>query len=247
MGKINVLDKSIAELIAAGEVVERPASVIKELLENSIDAGATAITVEIKNGGVKYIRIADNGSGISKEDVPKAFLRHATSKVVKADDLESIATLGFRGEALASVCAVSKVQLLTKQPDEEIGTLYEICAGEQILYEDAGCPNGTTIIVRDLFYNVESMYKKVECVTPEGKYELGQVECQQYIRDFLNTKVKTNIWNREFVFPDTEYRIYFSHPGDGIAFRVKKTDEAIEIWEREFYTSDKHHVYLIDN
>lgn len=168
MGKINVLDKSIAELIAAGEVVERPASVIKELLENSIDAGATAITVEIKNGGVKYIRIADNGSGISKEDVPKAFLRHATSKVVKADDLESIATLGFRGEALASVCAVSKVQLLTKQPDEEIGTLYEICAGEQILYEDAGCPNGTTIIVRDLFYNVPARMKFLKKDVAEG-------------------------------------------------------------------------------
>lgn len=168
MGKINVLDKSIAELIAAGEVVERPASVIKELLENSIDAGATAITVEIKNGGVKYIRIADNGSGISKEDVPKAFLRHATSKVVKADDLDSIATLGFRGEALASVCAVSKVQLLTKQPNEEIGTLYEICAGEQTTYEDAGCPNGTTIIVRDLFYNVPARMKFLKKDVAEG-------------------------------------------------------------------------------
>lgn len=163
-----MLDKSIAELIAAGEVVERPASVIKELLENSIDAGATAITVEIKNGGVKYIRIVDNGSGISKEDVPKAFLRHATSKVVKADDLDSIATLGFRGEALASVCAVSKVQLLTKQPDEEIGTLYEICAGEQTAYEDAGCPNGTTIIVRDLFYNVPARMKFLKKDVAEG-------------------------------------------------------------------------------
>lgn len=101
--------------------------------------------------------------------------------------------------------------------------------------------------IRDLFYNVESMYKQVEKITPDGKYELSQVESQQFIRNFLNTKVKTNIWNREFVFPDTEYRIYFSHPGDGIAFRVKKTDKAIEIWEREFYTADKHHVYLIDN
>lgn len=168
MGKINVLDKSIAELIAAGEVVERPASVIKELLENSIDAGATAITVEIKNGGVKYIRIADNGSGISKEDVPKAFLRHATSKVFKADDLDSIATLGFRGEALASVCAVSKVQLITKPADENIGTLYEICAGEQTVYEDAGCPNGTTIIVRDLFYNVPARMKFLKKDVAEG-------------------------------------------------------------------------------
>ncbi|MBR4879551.1 MAG: hypothetical protein IKU13_06935 [Clostridia bacterium] len=101
--------------------------------------------------------------------------------------------------------------------------------------------------IRDLFSNVESMYEKVECVTREGEYELDQVERQQFVRNFLNTKVKTNVWNKEFVFPDTEYRIYFSHPGDGIAFRVKMTDEAIEIWEREFYTSDKHHVFLIDN
>ena len=101
--------------------------------------------------------------------------------------------------------------------------------------------------IRDLFSNVESMYEKVECVTPEGKYELDQVERQQFVRNFLNTKVKTNVWNKELVFPDTEYRIYFVHPGDGIAFRVKMTDEAIEIWEREFYTSDKHHVFLIDN
>ena len=118
MGIINILDKSIAELIAAGEVVERPCSVIKELTENAIDAGATAITVEIKNGGVKYIRITDNGVGIAREDVPKAFLRHATSKVGKADDLDHIGTLGFRGEALASICAVAKVQMITRHKEE---------------------------------------------------------------------------------------------------------------------------------
>lgn len=168
MGNINVLDKNIAELIAAGEVVERPASVIKELVENAVDAGATAITVEIKNGGVKYIRISDNGSGILKEDVPKAFLRHATSKVATAFDLDSISTLGFRGEALASVCAVSKVQLLTKHKSEEIGTLYEISAGEEELYDDAGCPQGTTIIVRDLFYNVPARMKFLKKDVAEG-------------------------------------------------------------------------------
>ena len=168
MGNINVLDKNIAELIAAGEVVERPASVIKELVENAVDAGATAITVEIKNGGVKYIRISDNGSGILKEDVPKAFLRHATSKVATAFDLDSIATLGFRGEALASVCAVSKVQLLTKHKSEDIGTLYEISAGEEELYDDAGCPQGTTIIVRDLFYNVPARMKFLKKDVAEG-------------------------------------------------------------------------------
>lgn len=168
MGKINVLDKSIAELIAAGEVVERPASVVKELTENSIDAEATSITVEIKNGGIKYIRITDNGMGITKEDVPRAFLRHATSKVVKADDLDNISTLGFRGEALASVCAVSKVQLLTKSISEDIGTLYEIAEGNPVLYEDAGCPQGTTIIVRDLFCNVPARMKFLKTDVAEG-------------------------------------------------------------------------------
>lgn len=168
MGRINVLDKNIAELIAAGEVVERPASVIKELLENSVDAGATAITIEIKNGGVKYIRISDNGTGILKEDVPKAFLRHATSKVSTAFDLDKIATLGFRGEALASICAVAKVQLLTKHKTEEIGTSYEINAGEETSCNDAGCPQGTTIIVRDLFYNVPARMKFLKRDVAEG-------------------------------------------------------------------------------
>lgn len=168
MGKINVLDKNTAELIAAGEVVERPASVVKELLENCVDAGATAITIEIKNGGVKYIRITDNGTGIMKEDVPKAFLRHATSKVATAVDLDKIATLGFRGEALASVCAVSRVQLITKHLEEEIGTQYEIQAGEQVSYDDAGCPQGTTIIVRDLFYNIPARMKFLKKDVTEG-------------------------------------------------------------------------------
>lgn len=168
MGKINVLDKSIAELIAAGEVVERPASVIKELLENSVDAGATAITVEIKNGGVKYIRITDNGSGIMKDDVPKAFLRHATSKVSAANDLDNIATLGFRGEALASICAVAKVQLLTRHFSEDIGTSYEISGGQEVSCGDAGCPKGTTIIVKDIFYNVPARMKFLKRDVAEG-------------------------------------------------------------------------------
>ena len=122
MARINILPKSVAELIAAGEVVERPASVVKELVENSIDAGATAITVEIKNGGITYIRITDDGCGIYSQDVPKAFISHATSKVQKADDLNEIFTLGFRGEALASVAAVSRVQMLTKSKEEHEGT-----------------------------------------------------------------------------------------------------------------------------
>ncbi len=159
MARINVLSRHIAELIAAGEVVERPASVVKELMENSIDAGATTITLEIRNGGVTYIRITDNGCGICREDVPKAFLSHATSKVKDADDLNSIFTLGFRGEALASIAAVSRTEMLTKTIEEEMGTVYTIDGGVQTGYDAAGCPNGTTIVVRDLFYNTPARMK----------------------------------------------------------------------------------------
>ena len=129
MPKINLLDKSVYELIAAGEVIERPSSVIKELAENSIDAGAASITVEIKRGGISYLRVTDDGCGISHEDIPTAFMRHATSKVYTQDDLDSINTLGFRGEALASVCAVSRVELLTKQREDQLGSIYRIEAG----------------------------------------------------------------------------------------------------------------------
>lgn len=159
MARINILPKNIAELIAAGEVVERPASVVKELVENSIDAGSSTITVEIKNGGVSYIRVTDNGHGIYYEDVPKAFISHATSKVMTADDLNSIFTLGFRGEALASIAAVSKTEILTKSPEEQHGTSYIVHGGEEIGYEFAGCPDGTTIVVRDLFFNTPARMK----------------------------------------------------------------------------------------
>ena len=157
--RIRLLDKKVAELIAAGEVVERPCSVVKELVENCIDAGATAVTVEIKNGGVRYIRVTDNGCGIAREDVPTAFLRHATSKVYKESDLDAISTLGFRGEALASVAAVAHVELITRPLEEPIGTRYCIDGGEETLLEDAGCPKGTTILVRDLFYNTPARMK----------------------------------------------------------------------------------------
>lgn len=159
MAKINVLPKHIAELIAAGEVVERPASVVKELMENAIDAGATTITLEIRNGGVRYIRITDNGCGIEHEDVPKAFLSHATSKIKDENDLNAIFTLGFRGEALASIAAVSKTEILTKTTDSSLGTSYAVEGGVQTRYDEAGCPNGTTIVVRDLFYNTPARMK----------------------------------------------------------------------------------------
>lgn len=168
MPKINILDKHTADLIAAGEVVERPASAVKELVENSIDAGATSVTVEIQNGGISYIRITDNGCGISREDVKTAFLPHATSKIKQKDDLNSIMTLGFRGEALASIAAVSKVDILTRTADETFGTRYSLEGGEQKVFDDAGCPVGTTIVVKDLFFNTPARMKFLKKNVSEG-------------------------------------------------------------------------------
>ena len=176
MAKIHVLDKHVAELIAAGEVVERPSSVIKELVENSIDAGASIVTVEIRRGGVTYMRVTDNGCGISREDVATAFLRHATSKVREKDDLDAILTLGFRGEALASISAVAHVDLITKTADSEIGTHYASSGGSDIQIEDAGCPNGTTITVRDIFYNVPARMKFLKKDTAEGNAVAGLMD-----------------------------------------------------------------------
>lgn len=168
MGRINVLDKHVAELIAAGEVVERPSSVIKELVENSIDAGAKSITVEIKNGGTTFMRVTDDGMGIMRDDIRNAFLRHATSKVCVENDLDSISTLGFRGEALASVSAVAKVELITCADCEDVGTNYIIEGGEEVSFTDAGCPAGTTIVVRDLFYNIPARQKFLKKDVAEG-------------------------------------------------------------------------------
>ena len=156
---INIMPPHLAELIAAGEVVERPASVVKELLENSIDAGADTVTLEIRNGGISYIRITDNGCGIPREDVPKAFISHATSKISTAEDLDSILTLGFRGEALPSIAAVAGVEMLTRTRDEDTGTRYCIEYGEEVLIDDAGCPTGTTITVRDIFRKTPARMK----------------------------------------------------------------------------------------
>lgn len=168
MARINVLPKEIYQLIAAGEVVERPSSVVKEMIENSLDAGAKNITLEIKNGGSTYIRITDDGCGIERDDVRKVFVSHATSKISQKDDLNSIGTLGFRGEAMASISAVSKVELLTKAQNEEIGTRYEIEGGQEIEFDDAGCPNGTTIVVRDIFFNTPARMKFLKKDVTEG-------------------------------------------------------------------------------
>ncbi len=168
MGVINVLDKHVAELIAAGEVVERPASAIKELIENSIDAGSTDITVEIQCGGITFMRVTDNGCGIMREDVKLAFLPHATSKIKLENDLDKISTLGFRGEALSSISSVSKLLLLTRHRSEETGTSYEINGGEEISLNDAGCPVGTTMIIKDLFYNIPARMKFLKKDRAEG-------------------------------------------------------------------------------
>lgn len=167
---IKILDQSTINKIAAGEVVERPSSVVKELVENAIDAGATAITVEIKEGGMSFIRITDNGAGIEKEEVPTAFVRHATSKIMTIEDLLSVSSLGFRGEALASIAAVSQVECITKTAHALTGIRYEIHGSKEISSEEIGAPAGTTIIVRNLFYNVPARKKFLKTAMTEGSY-----------------------------------------------------------------------------
>lgn len=176
MPKINLLDRSVYELIAAGEVIERPSSVIKELCENSIDSGAHSITVEIKRGGIIYMRVTDDGCGISYEDVPLAFQRHATSKVLIQEDLDNINTLGFRGEALASVSAVSRIEMITKRAEDGLGTSYNIEGTEPSGYDRTGCADGTTIIIRDLFYNTPARLKFLKKDVTEGNYCQNVVE-----------------------------------------------------------------------
>lgn len=176
MPKINLLDKSVYELIAAGEVIERPASVIKELCENSIDAGALNISVEIKRGGITYMRVTDDGCGISYDDMPLAFYRHATSKVLEVDDLENIVTLGFRGEALASVCAAARVETISRRAVDKLGVHYRIEGAVPYEYEKTGCAEGTTIIIRDLFFNTPARLKFLKKDVTEGNYVAAVVE-----------------------------------------------------------------------
>lgn len=203
MPRINVLPKNIADLIAAGEVVERPSSVVKEFVENSIDAGSKKIVVEIKNGGKTYLRVTDDGCGISREDVRNAFVSHATSKISSVTDLDCISTLGFRGEALASVSAVSKVDLMTATVDENIGTRYVIEGGEEILIDDAGSPIGTTIVVKDLFYNIPARLKFLKKDVQEGNYVATIVE-------------RIALSNPDIAFKFIrDGKIAFQTPGDG--------------------------------
>ena len=176
MRKIAVLDQNTIDKIAAGEVVERPASVVKELVENAVDAGSTAITVEIKDGGISFIRVTDNGGGIPKEQVPLAFLRHATSKIQRVEDLLWISSLGFRGEALSSISAVSQMEVITKTPEALTGVRYIIEGGQEKALEEIGAPNGTTMLVRNLFYNTPARGKFLKTAMTEAGYVSSYIE-----------------------------------------------------------------------
>ena len=192
MSKIQVLDKNTIDKIAAGEVVERPSSVVKELVENALDAKATAITVEIKDGGISLIRITDNGSGIEKDDIKTAFLRHATSKIKSAEDLLSVSSLGFRGEALSSIGAVSQVELITKTRSQFSGSRYRIEGGKEIGFEEVGAPEGTTFLVRNLFYNVPARRKFLKSPQTEAGYILAMMERMALSRPDVSFKFIQN-------------------------------------------------------
>jgi len=213
MGKINLLSQETIDKIAAGEVVERPASVAKELIENAIDAGATAISIEIKGGGIEYLRITDNGSGIEKDQIQIAFLRHSTSKIQDASDLVNVRSLGFRGEALSSISAVSKVELITKTKDSLLGASYIIEGAKEISLTDIGAPDGTTFIIRQLFYNTPARKKFLKSESTEGSYVFDVVEHlalshpEISFKFLLNGKEKL-ITSGNGSLSDTIYQIY---------------------------------------
>jgi len=205
---IRVLDKTVSDKIAAGEVVDRPLSIVKELVENSIDSGATSIICEIKNGGKTYIRVTDNGCGIPENEAEMAFLRHATSKIERAIDLDSIETLGFRGEALASICAVSQTEMITKEADARMGTRLVFRGGRLLTSERTGCPDGTTVVVTDLFYNTPARAKFLKSVSTEAGL----------IIDFIS-RMALAYKDIKFRFINND-KIVFSTIGDGDRFKT---------------------------
>ena len=213
MSKIHVLDAETIDKIAAGEVVERPASVVKELVENAIDAGATSITVEIKDGGISFMRITDNGSGIAREQIRTAFLRHATSKIENADDLTRIASLGFRGEALSSISAVSQVELVTKTKDSLTGTRVIIEGGVEKAFEEVGAPDGTTFLIRNLFFNTPVRRKFLKQPATEGGYVADLMEHLALSRPDISFKFMMGSQTKFYTSGNGElkeviYRIY---------------------------------------
>ena len=175
MGIINILDAQTANMIAAGEVVDRPASALKELLENALDAGATRISVEIKGGGRVFLRVTDNGKGFYRDDMPKALLRHATSKISSGEDLDAVGTFGFRGEALAAISSVSRMEIISRQQSETVGTRLT-CDENGVVMTDTGCPEGTSVIVRDLFYNTPARQKFLKSDMTEANVVSSMME-----------------------------------------------------------------------
>ncbi len=232
MKKINVLTNEMANKISAGEVVERPASVIKELVENSVDAGATNLIIEIKNGGVSYIRVTDNGCGISPEDIKTAFLPHATSKIVNEEDLYSIKTLGFRGEALASIAAVSNVEIMSKTVDEN-GTKLEISGGQFISEGAVGCPVGTTIVVKNLFFNTPARMKFLKKDSTEASYITDIVERLVMSNPHISVRYIVDEKEKLFVSGDGQlksciYAIYGRDYAKGV-IELSNTNPSIKI------------------
>lgn len=228
MGIINILDAQTANMIAAGEVVDRPASALKELIENAVDAGATSINIEIKGGGTAFMRITDNGSGFARDDIPKALLRHATSKIKTGDDLDRIMTLGFRGEALAAISSVSRIEIISKRKEDELGT--RLTGDENgIVMVDTGCPSGTTVIIRDLFYNLPARYKFLKRDSSEAAAAAAAAE-----------RIALSHPEVSFSFISEEKKKFYT-PGDGKLFSA-----IYAVYGREFANGLKEIDYEVE-
>lgn len=227
MAHINVLDKSTVDKIAAGEVVDRPSSIVKEVLENAIDAKATAVTVEIKDGGISFIRITDNGQGIEKDDIKNAFLRHATSKIKNVEDLLSASSLGFRGEALSSIAAVTQLECITKTPSDLTGIRYVIEGGEEKSLEEVGAPTGTTFIIRNLFYNTPARRKFLKSATTEASYISGIVEKIALSHPEVSIRFINNNQNKLHTSGNNKLKeIIYSIYGRDVATNILEIDDA---------------------
>ncbi len=227
MAHINVLDKSTVDKIAAGEVVDRPSSIVKEVLENAIDAKATAVTVEIKDGGISFIRITDNGQGIEKDDIKNAFLRHATSKIKNVEDLLSASSLGFRGEALSSIAAVTQLECITKTPSDLTGIRYVIEGGEEKCLEEVGAPTGTTFIIRNLFYNTPARRKFLKSATTEASYISSIVEKIALSHPEVSIRFINNNQNKLHTSGNNKLKeIIYSIYGRDVATNILEIDDA---------------------
>lgn len=228
MSKINVLDKSTIDKIAAGEVIDRPSSIVKEMLENAIDAKATAITVEIKDGGISLIRITDNGQGIEKDDVRNAFLRHATSKIKNVEDLLTAGSLGFRGEALSSIAAVTQVECVTKTPADLVGVRYVIEGGVEKSFEEIGAPSGTTFIIRNLFYNTPARRKFLKTPQTEASYISAIIEKIALSHPEVSIRFINNNQNKLYTSGNNKVKeIIYSIFGRDISSNLLEIDDKV--------------------